>query len=110
MLDQRIARVHRLGQKARVQVILMVASDSYEERVLGLVGNKRDLFDNVVDPDAEKDVVGVSQRLMETLVKDLAESEPAQTGTAEEESSAEVAVPIDGAGERSKPESSAPLN
>jgi hypothetical protein len=73
VLDQRIARVHRLGQKERVQSILMVAADSYEERVLGLVAGKRDLFDNVVDPDAAEDVVGVSKRMLETLVEDLAE-------------------------------------
>jgi SNF2 family DNA or RNA helicase len=33
VLDQRIARVHRLGQKQKVQAILLVAPDSYEERV-----------------------------------------------------------------------------
>ena len=59
VLDQRIARVHRLGQKEKVQVILMVASDAYEERVLRLVAGKRDLFDNVVDPEAAEDVVFV---------------------------------------------------
>ncbi len=74
VLDQRIARVHRLGQKERVQVVLMVAANSYEERVLGLVAGKRDLFDNVVDPDASEDVVGVSKRMLETLVEDLAET------------------------------------
>jgi len=71
VLEQRIARVHRLGQTTRVQSILMVAAESYEERVLGLVQNKRDLFDNVVDGEATAEVVGVSRRLMETLVEDL---------------------------------------
>ncbi len=74
VLEQRIARVHRLGQKERVQVILMVAANTYEERVLGLVAGKRNLFDNVVDPDASEDVVGVSRRMLETLVENLAES------------------------------------
>jgi superfamily II DNA or RNA helicase len=72
VLDQRIARVHRLGQKARVQSIMLVAEDSYEQRVLALVGSKRDLFDNVVSADAEEDVVGVSRKALDVLVEDLA--------------------------------------
>ena len=72
ILDQRIARVHRLGQKQKVQAILLVAPDSYEERVLELVQGKRQLFDNVVHEDATEDVVGVSKRLAEVLAEDLA--------------------------------------
>ncbi len=72
VLDQRIARVHRLGQKEKVQIFLLLAEDSYEQRVASLVKGKRDLFDNVVNPDAEEDVVGVSKKMLETLVEDLA--------------------------------------
>ncbi|WP_242467420.1 DEAD/DEAH box helicase [Thiocapsa imhoffii] len=72
VLDQRIARVHRLGQRQKVQAILMVAPDSYEERVLTLVQGKRELFNNVVDADASEDVVSVSKRLAEILAEDLA--------------------------------------
>ncbi len=73
VLDQRIARVHRLGQKHKVQIFLLLAEDSYEQRVAGLVKGKRDLFDNVVNPEAAEDVVGVSKKMLETLVDDLAE-------------------------------------
>ena len=76
ILDQRIARVHRLGQKQKVQAILLVAPESYEERVLGLVQGKRELFDNVVDADATEDVVSVSKRLAEVLAQDLADGPP----------------------------------
>lgn len=76
ILDQRIARVHRLGQKQPVQVVLIVSEDSYEEHVAGLVKGKRHLFDNVIDPDATEDVVGVSKKMLETLVEDLAGAEP----------------------------------
>ncbi len=77
VLDQRIARVHRLGQKHKVQIFLLLAEDSYEQRVAGLVKGKRDLFDNVVNPEAAEDVVGVSKKMLETLVDDLAESSTA---------------------------------
>ncbi|MEA3273721.1 MAG: DEAD/DEAH box helicase [Pseudomonadota bacterium] len=76
VLDQRIARVHRLGQTEKVQILLLVAADSYEERVLALIQGKRDLFDNVVDPEGTEDVVGVSKKLVEVLAEDLAEEGP----------------------------------
>jgi hypothetical protein len=87
VLDQRVARIHRLGQRNKVQVLHLVAPDSYEEHVLGLVRGKRDLFENVVDGDASEDVVGVSKRLAEVLAEDLAgpaeKDETASTGSLE---------------------------
>lgn len=71
VLEQRNARVHRLGQRNKVQIILLVAAGAYEESVLYLVEGKRNLFDNVVEGDATEDVVGVSRRLVEVLAADL---------------------------------------
>ncbi len=75
VLEQRNGRIHRLGQTRKVQIITMVAADSYEQQVLGLVGTKQNLFDNVIKEDASEDVVGVSQKLLETLVDSLAKEE-----------------------------------
>ncbi|MCK9605241.1 MAG: DEAD/DEAH box helicase [Methylomonas sp.] len=72
ILDQRIARIHRLGQKHKVQIFILLAEDSYEQRVAQLVKGKRDLFNNVIDPDASEDTVGVSKKMLETLIDDLA--------------------------------------
>lgn len=72
ILDQRIARVHRLGQKHKVQIFILLAEESYEQRVAQLVKGKRDLFDNVIDPEASEDTVGVSKKMLETLIDDLA--------------------------------------
>lgn len=72
VLEQRNGRIHRLGQTRTVQIITMVAADSYEEQVFALVRNKQDLFDNVIGEDASEDVVGVSKKLLETLVENLA--------------------------------------
>ena len=33
VLDQRIARIHRLGQQQNVQVFIMIAENAYEENV-----------------------------------------------------------------------------
>ena len=75
VLDQRIGRVHRLGQQNTVQIILLIAADSYEERVMQLVQNKRELFDNVVTAEATEDVVGVSKKTMDDLIDNLLETE-----------------------------------
>ena len=72
VLDQRIARIHRLGQKQNVQIFLLLAEDSYEQQVANLVKGKRDLFDNVISPDATEDVVGVSKKMLQTIIDDLA--------------------------------------
>ncbi|HID03978.1 MAG TPA: DEAD/DEAH box helicase, partial [Desulfobacterales bacterium] len=76
VLEQRNGRIHRLGQTKTVQLITMVAVDSYEEHVLSLVQSKQDLFDNVIAEDGYQDVVGVSKKLLETLVDDLADDVP----------------------------------
>lgn len=72
ILDQRIARIHRLGQKNKVQIFLLLAEDSYEQRVAQLVKGKRALFDNVINPEASEDTVGVSKKMLQTLIDDLA--------------------------------------
>jgi SNF2 family DNA or RNA helicase len=49
VLEQRIARVHRMGQARPVQVINLVTRDSIEERVLRALNQKRSLFDGVFE-------------------------------------------------------------
>lgn len=71
VLEQRNARIHRLGQEKRVQIILLVARNAYEERVLQLVSNKQELFDSVVDPEATEDVVGISKKAITELISEL---------------------------------------
>jgi SNF2 family DNA or RNA helicase len=44
VLEQRIARVHRMGQHRPVQVFNLVMRDSIEERVLRVLEQKRSLF------------------------------------------------------------------
>lgn len=95
ILDQRIARIHRLGQQQKVQIFLLLAEESYEQRVAGLVRGKRDLFDNVVSSDATEDVVGVSKKMLETLVDDLAETSGAVKDEAEKVPDGPVDVVID---------------
>jgi superfamily II DNA or RNA helicase len=76
VLDQRLARIHRLGQREPVQLILLVSSPSYEERVGAIIGAKRHLFTHVVGEDASEDVIGLSKRTMELALEALAPAKP----------------------------------
>jgi superfamily II DNA or RNA helicase len=61
VLEQRIGRVHRLGQKNPVNVILLVAEDSTETRIERILGSKRGLFEAAILPDASVDEVQAPQ-------------------------------------------------
>lgn len=90
VLEQRNGRIHRLGQTRTVQLITMVAADSYEEHVLSLVQSKQDLFDNVIAEDGEQDVVGVSKKLLETLIDDLGDDFPGEVSEKQEDDKVET--------------------
>ena len=103
VLEQRNGRVHRLGQTRKVQIITMVAANSYEEDVFALAQNKQYLFDNVIGEDGTEDVVGVSKKLLETLVKSLAGKSDDETEKApkqpEENSKPQEDAQLSGRGE-----------
>jgi len=58
MLEQRIARAHRMGQKNPVQVYLLVTEETIEEKLLGTLAAKHDLA--LAALDIESDVREVS--------------------------------------------------
>ncbi len=49
VLEQRIGRVHRMGQRRGVQVINLVAQGSIEQGMLGVLAFKKSLFAGVLD-------------------------------------------------------------
>lgn len=49
VLEQRIARVHRLGQGRHVRVINFITKDTIEERILNLLNFKKSLLEGVLD-------------------------------------------------------------
>jgi superfamily II DNA/RNA helicase len=70
VLEQRIGRVHRLGQHKLVRVINFVSSASIEERILELLKFKKSLFAGALDQDGENVVmIGESQlkRFMQSV-------------------------------------------
>lgn len=83
ILEQRIGRVHRLGQKRTVRVINFVSSSSIESRILELLKFKKSLFAGALDAEGEDVVmVGESQvsrfvKTVETVTETLEKSDPA---------------------------------
>jgi superfamily II DNA or RNA helicase len=69
VLEQRIGRVHRLGQSRSVQVVNFVAEDTIEERMLSLLAFKRSLFEGVLDGGASEVFLGGSRlaKFMESV-------------------------------------------
>jgi superfamily II DNA or RNA helicase len=53
VLEQRIARVHRMGQERPVRVVNFVTRGTIEERVLKAIEAKRSLFGSVFDGDSD---------------------------------------------------------
>jgi hypothetical protein len=62
VLEQRIGRVHRLGQKQPVRVVNFVAKNTIEEGMLSVLQFKKSLFAGVLD-GGEKDVFLGGSRL-----------------------------------------------
>jgi SNF2 family DNA or RNA helicase len=54
VLEQRVARVHRMGQSRPVRVVHLVTRGSIEERVLRVIGQKRALFAGLFDGDTDE--------------------------------------------------------
>ncbi len=52
-LEQRIARIHRIGSKRAVQVLLLITEDSVEERILALHATKRNVLENIWAKDGD---------------------------------------------------------
>ncbi len=84
VLEQRVARVHRMGQHRPVQVINLVTRGSIEERVLKTLDLKRSLFEGVfAGTTDEVNFAALGRRAFLDTVRDLvAEEQPAKPAAA----------------------------
>jgi superfamily II DNA or RNA helicase len=71
VLEQRIGRVHRLGQRQPVRVVNFVAQGTIEEGMLSVLKFKKSLFAGVLDGGEKEVFLGGSRlnRFMETVEK-----------------------------------------
>ncbi len=83
IIEQRNARIHRLGQSQNVRIISLVSQNSYEEHVLALVNSKQDLFNSTIIGDSENDLVTVGGKGLASLLGDLQTMEKSDAAPAE---------------------------
>jgi SNF2 family DNA or RNA helicase len=78
-LEQRIGRVHRMGQSQPVQVIHFLTSGSIEERVWETLRIKKSLFAGVFDsPTAEVSFAALGKKSVLQAVKEIFADQPAR--------------------------------
>jgi CRISPR/Cas system-associated endonuclease/helicase Cas3 len=65
LLEQRIGRVHRMGQERPVQVFLLVTEQTIEENLLATLAVKHELAEAVLDPDSDVDALDMFGSLEE---------------------------------------------
>ncbi len=78
VLEQRIARVHRMGQHRPVQVINLITRGTIEERVQKTLQRKRTLFDGLFEGTSDEvafEALG-QQTFLETVRELVSEQEP----------------------------------
>ena len=82
VLEQRIARIYRLGQERNVQVINLVAKDTIEEQMLDKLRFKTAMFEGVLDNGEDTIFLGNESKftaMMDTLGDVIEEEEKEQT-------------------------------
>ena len=78
-LEQRIGRVHRLGQSRPVHVIHMLTTESIEERVWETLSLKKSLFAGVFDsPTGEVSFAKLGRKTVFQTVKEIFANQPAR--------------------------------
>jgi superfamily II DNA or RNA helicase len=65
LLEQRVSRVHRMGQTRPVQVFILVSENTLEEQLLGTLAAKHELAQAVLDPDSEVEAVDLASSVEE---------------------------------------------
>ena len=65
VLEQRIGRVHRMGQKRSVQIFVLVTEQTIEENLLATLSAKHDLALAALDPNSDVDSVDLSTGMEE---------------------------------------------
>lgn len=75
VLEQRIGRIYRLGQRLPIDTYSLVSRDCIEERIAALVGNKKALFDGLFDGTSDEIRFEQSQSFMSAVARIVAAAE-----------------------------------
>jgi len=82
VLEQRIGRIHRIGQKKHIQVYNFISVGSIEHRILHLLDFKKTLFTGVLDEGGQDEVMleGFIQSVRAMLDVNLKDPDSGDTG------------------------------
>lgn len=95
-LEQRIGRVHRMGQANPVQVIHMLTEDSIEERVWETMRLKKALFTGLFDATADEvSFEDLGRSTMLRVVEEITDDVPSATTDAETEAEPGPDAPLE---------------
>ena len=96
VLEQRIARIYRLGQERNVQVINLVAKDTIEEQMLDKLRFKTAMFEGVLDNGEDTIFLGNETKftaMMDTLGDVIEEEEKEQIVVEQQDEDTEADAP-----------------
>jgi superfamily II DNA/RNA helicase len=99
VLEQRIGRIHRLGQHRPVRVVNFIAQGTIEHGMLSLLSFKQSLFAGVLDKGKDEVFLGGTRlkRFMDSVDKAtnaIPEPMPRQTKDGEDEKDTEQEIPV----------------
>lgn len=83
VLEQRIARIYRLGQKRNIEVINLVSANTFEEEMLGKLRFKSSLFEGVLD--GGEDTIFASDSRFKKMMEELSDTMDDKKETATQE-------------------------
>jgi superfamily II DNA or RNA helicase len=107
VLEQRIARIHRMGQKRPVQIVNFVSRGTIEEGMLSVLAFKRSLSAGILDGGSGEISMGGSR--LNRFMKDVESVTGRMNGAASEAMTPDEEAPRDEAGEAdAKPEEALP--
>jgi len=115
VLEQRIGRVYRLGQRQPVQVFNLISEQGIEARIARIVDDKQALFSGLFDGTSDELRFSASNRFLDTMEKLVPPVEAPELGEVEEEDLDRVEVPVPASPRRAMeepfgPEAAAPVN
>ncbi|HBE01785.1 MAG: hypothetical protein A2096_12690 [Spirochaetes bacterium GWF1_41_5] len=97
VLEQRIARAHRMGQTRTVHVFLLITEDTLEESLLTILDAKQALADGALNQDSKIDAIDLSggiEELKKRLVELLGDKRPAPVDKSEQNRVEEEAIAL----------------
>ena len=93
VLEQRIGRIYRLGQKNNIQVINLIAPDSIEESMVGKLRFKTSVFEGVLD--GGEDAVFVENNKFTKMMEAVSEMMDERDADEQSPSKAEATISIE---------------